>query len=107
MVKIVCPICGIQGFLQIRSNSARVQHYQGFINGKRKYVYHKVDETLLSSIMEVNGSKQLEVNNVEIALNHNENIKYLCLGGPVGQGISLVRRRSRVQIPPGALNNHI
>jgi hypothetical protein len=51
-MKIRCPICGIDGLLQQRGNSYRVQHYQGYENGKRLYLYHKV---------EVNGSKLLEV----------------------------------------------
>ena len=55
-MKIRCPICSIEGLLQQRGNSYRVQHYQGFENGKRIYLYHKVNR------MEVNGSKIMEVN---------------------------------------------
>ena len=51
-MKIQCPVCHVEGVLQVRGKSARVQHYQGFENGKRIYLYHK---------MEVNGSKFLEV----------------------------------------------
>jgi hypothetical protein len=57
-MKFECPVCGIVGILQQRGNSNRVQHYQGFENGKRIYLYHKVE------CMEVNGSngsKLLEV----------------------------------------------
>jgi hypothetical protein len=54
-MKLECPQCGIVGTLQQRGNSYRVQHYQGFENGKRSYLYHKV------SSMEVNGSKSMEV----------------------------------------------
>jgi DnaJ-class molecular chaperone len=57
-MKIECPVCHVQGLLQQRGNSYRVQHYQGFENGKRLYQYHKIDN------MEVNGSngsKLLEV----------------------------------------------
>ena len=56
-MKIECPVCHVIGLLQQRGNSYRVQHYQGFENGKRVYQYHKV------SSMEVNGSKSMEVNN--------------------------------------------
>jgi hypothetical protein len=55
-MKVRCPICGIIGVLQERGNSCRVQHYQGYENGKRRYLYHKVSK------MEVNGSKIMEVN---------------------------------------------
>jgi hypothetical protein len=58
-MKIRCPICGVEGLLQQRGNSFRVQHYQGFENSKRSYQYHKVNS------MEVNGSKNMEVNNKE------------------------------------------
>ena len=47
-MKIECPVCHVIGLLQQRGNSYRVQHYQGFENGKRVYQYHKV------SSMEVN-----------------------------------------------------
>jgi hypothetical protein len=56
-MKVKCPVCGFVGILQQRGNSYRVQHYQGFENGKRSYLYHKV------SNMEVNGSKNMEVSN--------------------------------------------
>ncbi len=52
-MKVVCPVCGVQGVLQERGNSSRIQHYIGFKDGKRAYLYHK---------LEVNGSKFSEVN---------------------------------------------
>ena len=59
-MKVECPVCGRMGILQVRGNSERVQHYVGFRDGKRVYLYHKV------GAMEVtdgsNGSKLLEVN---------------------------------------------
>ena len=62
-MKIECPICHVQGVLQQRGNSSRIQHYVGFENGKRIYLYHKI------GMMEVNdgsnGSKLLEVNRVD------------------------------------------
>ena len=54
-MKVDCPVCHIEGVLQQRGNSSRIQHYVRFENGKRIYQYHK---------MEVNGSKSLEVNNL-------------------------------------------
>ena len=61
-MKIKCPVCGIQGFLQRRGNSFRVQHYIGYRNGKRKYTYHKVPSEIAKKLMEVHGSKSMEVN---------------------------------------------
>jgi len=77
-MKVKCPVCGIEGFLQIRGSSARVQHYKGFVNGKRIYEYHKIPKALLSTIMEVNGSKSLEVKNLNLGFNQEKN-------GPVVQ----------------------
>jgi hypothetical protein len=54
-MKFECSVCGIVGTLQQRGNSYRVQHYVGYENGKRVYLYHKVEG------MEVNGSKSMEV----------------------------------------------
>ena len=61
-MKVECSVCHVRGVLQQRGNSCRIQHYVGFENGKRIYLYHKV------GAMEVtagsNGSKLLEVNEV-------------------------------------------
>ena len=61
-MKVECSVCHVKGVLQQRGNSCRIQHYVGFENGKRIYLYHKV------RAMEVNhgsnGSKLLEVNDV-------------------------------------------
>jgi len=57
-MKVECPICGIGGFLQKRGNSYRIQHYKGYVDGKRIYEYHRIP----TYQMEVIGSKNLEVN---------------------------------------------
>jgi hypothetical protein len=62
-MKIECPVCHTEGVLQQRGNSYRVQHYQGFENGKRIYLYHKVKS------MEVNGSQFLGVRKPSNSLN--------------------------------------
>jgi hypothetical protein len=41
-MKVVCPICNVQGVLQQRGNSSRIQHYVGFKDGKRTYKYCKL-----------------------------------------------------------------
>ena len=46
-LKIECPVCGIQGFLEIRGKSARVKHYVGIKNGKRAYKTHRIDTSLI------------------------------------------------------------
>ena len=56
-MKIECPECHVEGHLQRRGGSFRVQHYVGYVEGKRIYCYHKVDG------MEVSGSKSMEVKN--------------------------------------------
>ena len=50
-MKIECPICGVQGFLEVIGNYARVKHYKGFINGKGVYEHHKVPTDLISSLI--------------------------------------------------------
>jgi hypothetical protein len=74
-MKIECPICHVEGVLQQRGNSYRVQHYQGFENGKRIYLYHKVEG------MEVNGSKSgsnVEVKKTDSSIFHDKE------AGPTG-----------------------
>ena len=41
-MKVVCPVCGRMGFLEVRGNSGRVVHYVGFHEGKRIYERHTV-----------------------------------------------------------------
>jgi hypothetical protein len=54
-MKVNCPVCHVQGILQQRGKSSRIQHYIGFQNGKRIYQYHKME------VNGSNGSKLLEV----------------------------------------------
>ena len=63
-MKIKC-ICGKEGHLQQRGNSARIQHYIGFKDGKRSYEYHNIP----LGYLEVN-QQSVEVNreNVEVSL---------------------------------------
>ena len=42
-MKVRCPICGIEGFLEIRGSSRRVVHYRGIVDGKRVYEKHRID----------------------------------------------------------------
>jgi hypothetical protein len=41
-MKMFCPQCGVSGLVQQRGNSCRIQHYVGFRDGKRVYLYHRV-----------------------------------------------------------------
>ena len=59
-MKLVCPVCGIEGILESRGKSQRVLHYRGFIDGKRVYEKH--------SIMGVNGNKSLGIKTDESSL---------------------------------------
>jgi hypothetical protein len=56
-MKALGPICNIEGFLQIRGTNAMIQHYKGFKEGKRLYIYHK----LSYSQLQVNASNSLQV----------------------------------------------
>jgi len=47
-MKAKCPICGVEGFLQERGKNVRIQHYIGFKDGKRVYVYHQTINDLHS-----------------------------------------------------------
>jgi hypothetical protein len=88
-MKILCPLCGVQGHLQVRGNSQRVLHYKGFVDGKRMYERHR---------MEINGNQQMEINKSEMRIFSQNKF------APIAQRQSngFVNRRSRVQIPPGA-----
>jgi hypothetical protein len=44
-LKILCPVCGVQGILEQRGNSSRVLHYKGFVDGKRIHEKHRLGIT--------------------------------------------------------------
>ena len=58
--------CGIEGHLQMRGNSYRVQHYMGFNGAKRCYQYHKIDKSFVEDL-EVNGSNGSKIVEVKPA----------------------------------------
>lgn len=41
-MKVECEQCHELGYLQVRGNTRRVQHYKGFREGKRLYIFHRV-----------------------------------------------------------------
>ena len=108
-MKIVCEVCGKMGYLQhIGKNYYRVRHYVGIVDGKLKFQYHKQSFQYVQGIL-----KQNETANIDLIDLKNVDLKILkslpnyqnntSLGSLAWWGIALVRRWSRVQIPPEAL----
>jgi hypothetical protein len=52
-VKVECPVCGVEGFLEVRGNSQRVLHYKSFVNGRRVYERHPLG---------INGNQTMGIN---------------------------------------------
>ena len=67
-MKIRCPVCGIEGYLEVRGNSYRVKHYQGYINGKRKYIIHSISREQAINLG-INGNKYMGIKNLNSSLN--------------------------------------
>jgi hypothetical protein len=63
-MKALCPICNIEGFLEQRGSNARIKHYLGFENGKRKYQYHTVE---LSKVIPVDSQIVLGINKTDLS----------------------------------------
>ena len=76
-LKVKCPSCGISGFLQVRGTNVMVQHYQGFRDNRRIYIYHKVPYELFQNL-QVNASKTMQVNSP------NNNLLLRNMAGEVG-----------------------
>ena len=68
-MKVKCPTCGIAGFVQVRGTNVMVQHYQGFRENRRIYSYHKIPYELYQNL-QVNASKNMQVNDSESSPNH-------------------------------------
>ena len=50
-MKIVCPVCGLEGVLQQRGNNRRVIHYS-WQNGKRVFWQHKLVTEMVTMVTE-------------------------------------------------------
>jgi hypothetical protein len=64
-LKVLCPVCGVEGILEQRGNSARVLHYKGFFDGKRVYERHAVKIGVNDGS---NGSKQMGINTGDMGI---------------------------------------
>ena len=105
-MKIVCEVCNRIGYLQhLSENYYRVKHYIGSVDGKLKFEYHKQNP---KHVIEILANDQnidpIDLKNIDLKIlkspSNYQNNK--CLGSLAWWGIALVRRWSRVQIPPEA-----
>ena len=60
-MKVKCPICGIQGYLEKHSRGYRIRHYVGFKENKRIYQYHYITQEQLTTLG-ISGYKQMGIN---------------------------------------------
>ena len=105
MVKIVCQVCGVIGYLQhIGKNYYRIRHYVGFRNGKPLFKYHRQDPQYVHKLLE----QESNIDQIDhISIDQNLKVTGFFNGnriGPVvqfGMNAAFARRRPRVQIPPG------
>ena len=70
-MKVLCPVCGVEGILEQRGNSARVLHYRGFFNDKRVYEKHRVKMGITDGN---NGNKQMGINKGAMGI-FNDNMR--------------------------------
>ena len=68
-MKVLCPVCGVEGILEQRGNSSRVLHYKGFFDGKRVYERHAAKMGVNDGS---NGNKQMGINTGALGI-FNEN----------------------------------
>ena len=65
MVKIVCQLCRIEGYLQhIGKNYYRIRHYVGFKNGKPVFKYHRQDPEYVLNLLRQ--KRSIDLNNVDL-----------------------------------------
>ena len=66
MVKIVCQVCGVIGYLQhIGKNYYRVRHYVGYENGKPVFKYHRQDPEYVKDLLEKKKVDQIGHNDID------------------------------------------
>ena len=61
-MKIECPVCHLQGILEVRGNSKRVLHYKGFLNNKRIYEKHLLGINPMGINIGEIGNKKVGIN---------------------------------------------
>ncbi len=59
-MKVECPICGIQGFIEQRGNSYRIKHYVGFNGNQGKYLIHTVSKEFTNNLG-INGNQNMGI----------------------------------------------
>jgi hypothetical protein len=64
MLKVKCPVCGVEGFMEQRGNSYRIKHYIGYNGNQRKYLMHTADKECLDTvgINAENGNQYMGIN---------------------------------------------
>ena len=94
-MRVKCETCGIEGYLQVLGNYARIRHYSGIdpTNKKSKFYYHQQSKAYIESLgIKSNDNRKLRdmTNNsighlnttIDQRLNHNES--FLNKAGGVG-----------------------
>ena len=99
-MKVLCPICQIEGSAQIRGKSVRVGHYKGYHGQTRIIEWHA---TNLDAIKMVNNDKMVNKNMVNKNLNLASNSQNKLGGRSLAwSGHRLPKPATRVQIPVAA-----
>jgi hypothetical protein len=66
MMKIVCQVCGVIGYLQhIGKNYYRVRHYVGYKNGKPVFQYHRQDPEYARRLLRQKAIDQNDQNSID------------------------------------------
>lgn len=70
-MKVKCPICDVEGFIEQRGNNYRIKGYVGYNGNQRKYLMHTVDKECLDSvgINAENGNQYMGINLKDSSLN--------------------------------------
>ena len=106
-MKIKCEVCGIEGQLQhLSKNYFRAKHYLGSVDGRLKFEYHKQSLAYVRNMLGISRETKtvdpIDQNVDPKLLNNSSFNENMCLGSLARWGSALVRRGSRVRIPPEA-----
>jgi hypothetical protein len=91
----------------LSENYYRVKHYLGSVNGKLKFEYHKQSPQYVQSLLSKPSPIKIDpidpkTIDPKILKSYPDYQNSQCLGSLAWWGSALVRRGSRVQIPPEA-----
>jgi hypothetical protein len=75
-MKVKCPVCGVEGFMEQRGNSYRIKHYLAYNGNQREYSIHRLSQDCINALG-INGNQNMGIKRPDL----NPILEYEWTGG--------------------------